>query len=129
MSDNESESNTVCDWRRVCRNCSFLVTSDSKLECFKICCNICNNKQPSVRLCYLTPLKTGQISHRFVYFFFDTECTQDLEQRDGYFEQYRTVYVRSKCVQIVKKLRTLVSIVHLRQTCSRFLVGIHRKIY
>jgi len=29
-------------WRQVCRNCSYLVTDDSKQECFKKLCNICN---------------------------------------------------------------------------------------
>jgi hypothetical protein len=29
------KSKLVCDCRAVCINCSFLVTSDSKLECFK----------------------------------------------------------------------------------------------
>jgi len=32
----------VCQWRQVCRNCSFTVTSDSKHEYFKRFCNYCN---------------------------------------------------------------------------------------
>jgi len=35
----------VCQWREVCPNCSYLVTSVSKHECFKTFCNICNKKQ------------------------------------------------------------------------------------
>jgi rRNA maturation endonuclease Nob1 len=29
----------VCQWTQICRNCSFLVTSDSKHECFKKFCS------------------------------------------------------------------------------------------
>jgi len=53
----------------------FIVTSDCKQECFKTFCNICNNKQLSVRLCYVALLKPGQLSYRFMYFLFDTEWT------------------------------------------------------
>ena len=31
----------VCQWREVCRNCSFRVSGDSKHECFKKFCNSC----------------------------------------------------------------------------------------
>ena len=34
----------VCQWRQVCRNCSYLVTSDLKHECFKKFCTLCNKK-------------------------------------------------------------------------------------
>jgi hypothetical protein len=37
----------VCQWRQVCRNCNFLVTLDSKPECFNKLCSYCNRKQPS----------------------------------------------------------------------------------
>jgi len=30
----------VCLWRQICRNCSYLVTSDSKYECSKNCAHI-----------------------------------------------------------------------------------------
>ena len=40
------EGKLVCQWRQVSRNCSYLVTPDSKHECFKKFCNICNKKQP-----------------------------------------------------------------------------------
>jgi len=36
----------VCQWRQVCRHCSYLVTSDSKHEGFKKFCTFCNKKQP-----------------------------------------------------------------------------------
>jgi hypothetical protein len=80
------QKRAVCTCVFCMRNCSFLVTSDSKLESFKTFCNICNKQQPSVRLCYVAPLKPGQLSHRFMYVLFDMECTVVLEQRDGYFE-------------------------------------------
>ena len=70
----------------MCRNRSHLVTSDSKHECFKKFCNICNEKQPSGHFCYVAPLKSSKFSDRLLYVFFDTECTQDLEKRDGSFE-------------------------------------------
>jgi len=70
-----------------------IVTSDCKLGCFKTFRNICNNKQPSVRLCYVAPLKPGQLSQIFMEVLFDMKCTYDLEQRDGYFEKDRKVYV------------------------------------
>jgi hypothetical protein len=35
----------VCQWTEVCRNCSYLVTSDSKHDCFKKFCTFCNNLQ------------------------------------------------------------------------------------
>jgi len=75
-----------CQWRKVCRHFSYLVTGDSKHECFKKFCNICNKKQPSGHFCYLAPLKPSKLSDIFLYVFFDTECTQDLEKRDGSFE-------------------------------------------
>jgi hypothetical protein len=76
----------VCQWRQVCRNCSYLVTSDSKHECFKKICTFFNKKQTSGHLCYVAPLKPSKLSNRYLYVFFETECTQDLQKRDGYFE-------------------------------------------
>ena len=61
-----------------------------------------------------------------MYVLFETECTQDLEERDGHFEQYRTVYVLSKYVQCLKKLWTLILIVQMRQTCSLVPAGPYR---
>jgi hypothetical protein len=34
----------------------------------------------------MAPQKPSKLSNRFMYVFFDTECTQDLEKRDGSFE-------------------------------------------
>jgi len=76
----------VCQWRQVCRNCSFTVTSDAKHECFKRFCNYCNKKQLSGHFCYVVPLKPSKLTNRFMYVFFDTECTQHFEQHDGSFE-------------------------------------------
>ena len=69
----------VCQWRQVCRNCSYTVNTDSKHECFKRFCNYCNKKQPSGHFCYMVPLKPSKLTSVFVCFFFDTVCTQDLE--------------------------------------------------
>jgi hypothetical protein len=76
----------VCQWRQVCRNCSFLVTADQKHECFKKFCTLCNKLQPSGHHCYMAPLEPSRLSNRYMYVSFDTECTQDLEKRDGSFE-------------------------------------------
>ena len=36
--------------------------------------------------CYVTPLKPSKLTERFMYVFFDSECTQDFEKHDGSFE-------------------------------------------
>ena len=93
----------VCQWRQVYRNCSYLVTSDSKDECFKKFCPFCNKKQPSGHLCYVTPLKPSKLSNKYFYVFFDTECTQDLEKCDGSFEHVLNLcaqQMRSKCESV-----------------------------
>ena len=35
----------------------------------------------------MAPLKPSKLSDTFLYVFFDTECTQDLERHDGSFVQ------------------------------------------
>ena len=78
---------------------------------------------------FATSLRSNlcQLSHRFGNLLFDLECTQYLEQRDGYFDHYRTVYVLSKFAQSVKQLRNWIWTVHVWQTCPRDLAGPHRK--
>jgi hypothetical protein len=94
----------VCQWRQVCRNCNFLITTDSKHECFKKFCTYCNKKQPSSHLCYMAPPKPSKLSDRFMYVLFDTECTQDLERHEGSFEYVPNLIcaqqVCSKCETI-----------------------------
>ena len=46
---------------------------------FKKYCNYCNKKQQFVHFCYLAPLKHSKLKDRFLYVFFDTECTNDLK--------------------------------------------------
>jgi len=75
----------VCQWKQVCRNCSYLVTADSKHECNKTFCTNCNKKQPSGHFCYVAPLTASKLSDKYMYVFFDTECTQDLARDDGSF--------------------------------------------
>ena len=48
----------VCQWGEVSRNCSYLVTLDSKHECFKKFCNYFNTKQPSGNFRYLASCQT-----------------------------------------------------------------------
>jgi hypothetical protein len=76
----------VCHWRQGCRNCSYLVTSDFKHECLKKFCDFYKKKQPSGHLCCVAQLKPNNLSNQYLYVFFDTECTQDLENRDGSLE-------------------------------------------
>ena len=52
----------------------------------------------------MAALKPGQRTQRFMYGLFGTECTVDLEQRDGYFEHVRKLNVLSKYVQSVKPM-------------------------
>ena len=82
----ESEGKLVCQWRQVRRNCSYLVSCDSKHECYKKVCTFCNKKQPLGHLCYVVPLKPSKLSNKYLYAFLNTECTQDLETRDGSFQ-------------------------------------------
>jgi len=56
----------LCQWREVCRNCSYTVTGDSKHECFKSSCNYCNT-QPSGHFCYIAPSKSSKLTDRFMY--------------------------------------------------------------
>ena len=77
----------VCQWRLLCRNCNFLKTNDFNYEFFRKCCTYCNKKQPSGHFCYVAPLKPSKLSNKYKFVFFDTDCTQDLEKRDGSFEQ------------------------------------------
>jgi len=90
-----------CHWRQGCRNCSYFVTADSKHECLKKFCIICNKKQTSGHFCYVAPLKPNKLSETFLYVFFDTECTQDLENCDGPFKHVQKLIcaqqIRSKC--------------------------------
>jgi hypothetical protein len=50
----------------------------------------------------VAPLKATKLSEKFVYVFFDTECTQDHEKRDGSFEHVPNLICAqqmcSKCV-------------------------------
>jgi len=53
---------------------------------FKRFCSNCNKLQPSDHFCYVAPLIPSKLTNRFLYVFFDTECTQDLERCDESFE-------------------------------------------
>jgi hypothetical protein len=87
----------VCQWRQVCRNCSYLVTSDSKHECFKnfVLIVIKNN----LHVIYATRLHNpSKVSNKNLYIFFDMECTQDPEKFDASFENVpNLVCVQQMC--------------------------------
>jgi len=59
------EGKLVCQWRQVCRNCSYSATSDSKHLCFKKFCTFCNKKQSSGHLCYVAPRKPSKLSNKY----------------------------------------------------------------
>ena len=81
----------LCQWRQVCRNCKFFVTSNNKHECFKKFCTNCNKLQPSGYFCYVAPLKPSKLTDMFLYVFFHTECTQYLESCHGSFKHVRNL--------------------------------------
>jgi len=58
----------------------------------------CNKKEPSGHFCYVAPLTPSGLSNKFLYVFFDTEVTQDLEKRDGSFEHIpNLIYAQQMC--------------------------------
>jgi len=96
----------------ICRNCSYLVTGDSKHECFKKFCNICNKKQPSGHFCYVAPLKPSKFSDNFVTFSSIRNAHKSLRNVMGLLNIYRTSYVLNKCVPSVKPWKIWVSILN-----------------
>ena len=80
----------VCQWRQLCRT----VTGNSKHESFKRFCNYCKKKEAEGHFFYVVPLKPSKLTDRFVYVFFDTECTQDLM---GPLSIYRTSCTQQMC--------------------------------
>ena len=93
----------VCQWRQVCRNCSFIVKEVSKHECFKKLCNDCYKSQHSGHFSYVDPLKPSKLTYRFLYVLFHMVCTQDLEKHDRTFQHFPNSYVLSSCVLNVKR--------------------------
>ena len=92
------KGNLFCQWRQVCRNCSFTVTGDNKRECFKRFCKYCNKKQLSGHFCYVAPLKPSKLTNWNMCAFFDTECAQDFEKHDGSFEHIpNLICAQQKC--------------------------------
>ena len=89
----------VGHWRHVCRNCSFTVKGVNKHECFKRFGNYCNKKQLSCHFFYAAPLKPSKLTDGFMNVFFDTDCTQDFEKHDGYFERIPNVICAQQFVK------------------------------
>jgi virulence-associated protein VapD len=119
----------VCQWRQVCRNCSYLITFDSKHECFKKYCTYSNKKQLSGHLRNVAPLKPSNLLNKYLYVFFDTECTQNLESVIGIFSMYRTTYVLSRCVLNVKLWMMIMSTVNSVERVSTLSGKTPRQIY
>jgi hypothetical protein len=87
----------VCQWRQVCRNCSYFVTFDSKHECFKKFCTYCNKKQPSGHSCYVAVLKPSKLSNKYFTFSLIRSAHKTLKSVMGLLSMYRTSYVLSRC--------------------------------
>jgi hypothetical protein len=81
----KEKGSLVCQWKQICRKCNFSVTGDSRHECGKKVCTYCNKKQPLGHYCYVALLLPTKLSNKYLYVFFDTECTQDVEKLDGAF--------------------------------------------
>jgi hypothetical protein len=91
----------VRQWKKICQERNYLVTGDCKLECGKRYCNYYNKRQPLSHSCYVAPLTPSKLSDKYMYIFFDTKCTQDLDKSDGVFSIFRTSHLLSKCVRSV----------------------------
>jgi hypothetical protein len=83
----------VCQWRQVCRNCSYTVTGDSKHECFKRFCIYCNKYQLSGHFC-LCMFSLTRSAHG------------TSKSMMGPLSIFRTSYVLSRCVPNVKRWMT-----------------------
>ena len=96
---------------------------------FKKFCT-CNNKQPSGHFYYVTPLKPSKLSNKYMFVFFDTECTQELDKSDGSFEHVPnlicTQQMCSKCEAIEDRN---IDSEQCWQAYPRVLGGPHRYIY
>ena len=75
----------VRKWRQLCRNCSFIVTTDSKHECFKRC-NYCIKRQPSGHFFYVATLKPSKLQIGFVCFLLIRSAHRTLKSMMGPFE-------------------------------------------
>jgi hypothetical protein len=93
----------VCQWRQVCPNYRYLVTSDNKHECFKKFCNYCCKNQPSGHYCYVAPLKPSKLSNRFFTFSSIQNVHRTSRDTMAPLYMYRNSYMLSKCVRSVKR--------------------------
>jgi hypothetical protein len=102
----------ACQWRQVCWNCNFQINTDYKHERFKKFCTYCNKKKLSGHICYMAPLKPINLSDRFMFVFFDTKFTQDLEKCEKCFEYVPNLICAQQIIQSVKPWRIWLSIVN-----------------
>jgi len=110
----------VCQWRRVCRNCSYLVTSDSKHECFNKFCTFCNKKEHLRHLWYVAPLKPSKMSNKYLCVFIRS-VHKTLKIVMGLLSMFRNSLVLSRCVLNVKPWMMLTSIVNSVDACPHVL--------
>ena len=108
----------VCQWRQVCRNCSYLMTSDLKHECFKKFCTflIRNNLQAIYATWLHWNLASCQTS--ICTFSLIRSAHKTLKSVMGLLSMYRTSYVLSRCVLNVKLWMMLMSIVNSVESLS-----------
>jgi len=69
-----SNRKSVCERKRCCDTCGWLVTHE-KHECYKTFCDICKENKEIGHLCYMKPLKEAlpPAGDKVLYVFYDFE--------------------------------------------------------
>ena len=96
----KAKGKLICQWRQVCRNCSFLVASNNKHECFKKFCTNCNKLHPSGQFCYLAPLKPSKRTNKFCTFSLIRIVQKTLRSVMGILSMFLTLYLHSRCSNV-----------------------------
>ena len=86
----------VCAWKKICKTWSPCYIN-RKHECFKRFCNVCNKLRPTGHFCNMSPLKPSKLSNKYMYVFYDIECSEDLKRNQGSLNMYRIFSAPSRC--------------------------------
>ena len=78
-----SNKKSVCEHKRCCETCGWLVTRE-KHECYKRICDTCKENKEIGHLCYMRPLKDElpPVGDKVLYVFYDFETSQNTEYAD-----------------------------------------------
>jgi len=101
----EVKGKLVCQWRKVSRNCNYLVN-----ERFKKFCNFCSKKQLQATFATWLHWNLASCRTRFCTFSSIRSAHKILKSVMGLLRMYRTAYVLSKCILNVKPWMIWVSI-------------------